>query len=71
MTVYQKYLKNESGTLVAEWVDAELETIEKAFMLIDPEQEFNRNLYLGIYEEMKQAKKIIDYEPDTDEFIPK
>ena len=67
-TVYHQYLKDESGNLVSEGLEAEFDAIKKVFRLFDQEQEFNSNLYLKLYEEMKYAKKIIEYEPDYDEF---
>lgn len=67
LTVYREYLKDESGNLQSEYLDAEFEAIRKAFRFDPIEPESNYNLYLKLYEEMKNIRKLKELESDTDE----
>ena len=67
LIVYREYLKDESGNLVSEAFDAEFEAIENVFRNSNQEQESNYNLYLKLYEERKNDRKLHELDPDTDE----
>lgn len=67
LTVYSDYLKDESGNLVSKPLDEEFLAIERLLKSSVNEEESNYNLYLELYEEMKNTRKLFELEPDTDE----